>query len=49
MSFFNLPLVTLERCQVPPLSELRVPQLSQQRIPPLYEQSICPTNCINTG
>ena len=26
MSFFNLLLVTLERCLVPPLSELRVPQ-----------------------
>ena len=41
MSFFNLPLVTLERYPVPPLSE--------QRVPPLSERSVRPTNSINTG
>ena len=34
MSFFNLVLATLERCPVPPLSELRIPSLSERRVRP---------------
>ena len=38
MNFFNLLQVTLERRQVPPLSELRVPPLSELRIPPYLSE-----------
>ena len=38
MSFFNLLLVTLERCPVPTLSEIRVPK-----------RRVRSTNCINVS